>query len=186
MDKRKHLVNFTSTSSEVLYPTAPGIVAISSNDVEALIEKSSETTRRRIRICAHAKSTDQLHEMIIVHEKGAYVRPHKHLGRSESFHIVKGRADIIIFNEDGSIRDIIQMGEYSSNHNFFYRLNDNLYHSMLIYSDHLVFHESTLGPFDPATSSFAPWSPPADDIPAAVKFISELGLQVEDRLSQIR
>ena len=38
-------------------------------------------------------------------------------------------------------------------------LNGSIYHTLLIKSDVLVFHETTSGPFRPADTVWAPWSP---------------------------
>lgn len=151
--------NFENKSEEILYPVNSDIVTICQNEVKQLIENSKHTARKRMRFCSHKNPADGLHEMIIVHEKDSYVRPHKHLERSESFHIIQGRADIVIYDDTGIIREVIQMGDFHSGYDFYYRLNENLFHTMIIYSEHLVFQETTLGPFDPASSLFAPWSP---------------------------
>ena len=78
----------------------------------------SNHPRSRIRLCAHPDVNDTLHEMLIVHEKGTYVRPHKHLNKTESVHIIEGSVDVVIFDDDGNITDVIQMGDYKSGRNF--------------------------------------------------------------------
>ena len=65
---------------------------------------------------------DRLHEMLIVHQRGAYVRPHKHPGKMESTHVVKGLVDVVLFDDDGSVRRTIRMGDYASgNHSIIRR-----------------------------------------------------------------
>ena len=57
----------------------------------------------------HRDLNDLLHEMIIVIDKNSYIRPHKHLWKSESFHLIYGEADIVIFNDYGEIVNIIEL-----------------------------------------------------------------------------
>jgi len=110
-------------------------------------------------LCTHRNTEDLLHEMFIVHTRDAYIRPHKHLGKPESFHIIEGTVDVFVFEEDGRVREVIKMGEYLSGRPFYYRINDPLYHTLIIRSDVLVFHETTSGPFNRADAIFAPWAP---------------------------
>lgn len=168
---------FHSVSEEVLYARSSDIVVLSGRDVDALVADAKLTARRRMRICAHRDVQAPVHEMFIVHERGTYVPPHKHVDRSESFHVVQGRADIIIFNDDGSVRKVIAMGEYSSGLPFYYRLNESHYHTLYIHSENFVFHETGVGPFDRTKSQVAPWAPDEKndvDVSAFLKRLEEI------------
>ena len=65
--------------------------------------------RLRSRLCTHPDPSSGLHEMLIVHHREAYVRPHKHLGKPESFHVIEGTAQVVIFEDDGRIREVLEM-----------------------------------------------------------------------------
>src|SRR5947207_1087581 len=95
-------------NDEVFVAEGP-IVSISSRDIEFLKEKLASAPRKRIRICAHATPEDRLHEMIIVLDADTYIRPHKHIGKSESFHIIDGSVDVVIFEDQGEIEDVVRM-----------------------------------------------------------------------------
>ena len=85
-------------NDEVFY-AEDSIVRVDSADIEKLKQKARQNPRRRARICAHSNIDDSIHEMLIVHEKSCYVRPHKHANKTESFHIIEGKVDIILFHE---------------------------------------------------------------------------------------
>ncbi len=152
-------------SAEVLY-ASDDVVTVSREQVGELVDASRTAPRERIRLCTHRATTDTIHEMLIVHKAGMYVRPHKHIGKAESFHVIEGRVDVVLFNEAGAVSDVISMGEYASGLPFYYRIDQPIYHTLLIRSEVLVFHETTSGPFVREQTVFAPWSPDAD--PAAV------------------
>ena len=76
------MIKIRKESDEVLYPRE-SIVAVNGLDLEKLKKLALLNTRKRIRLCAHKTPDDKLHEMIIVHTKECYVRPHKHLHRPE-------------------------------------------------------------------------------------------------------
>jgi cupin fold WbuC family metalloprotein len=148
-------------NNEVYY-TDGLLVTVNNEDITSLKIKSHVNPRKRVRFCAHQDTESIVHEMIIIHERGIYVRPHKHIGKSESFHIIEGIADVVIFDNNGAITDVIEMGDFTSGRVFYYRLSKALYHSLLIRSEMLVFHEVTSGPFKRVDTQFAPWAP--DDI----------------------
>ena len=150
------------------------IVTVAAQDVQELIERAAHTTRQRIRLCAHKSTEDRLHEMLIVHARGTYVRPHKHLNKSESFHVIEGEVDVIVFDEAGELIDVLQMGDYRSGLPFYYRIDEALFHTLLIKSEALVFHEITNGPFNRADTVFAEWAPSDNDSQSVAEFMTRL------------
>jgi len=151
-------MSLIKSSPEVFY-SADSVVNVASNDIGYLKDRAMEQPRLRCRLCTHPNVADTLHEMLIVHTKETYVRPHKHMGRSESFHVIEGELEVILFDDFGRIMKVIGMAPYSSNKVFYYRLNQELFHGLLISSDIAVFHEVTNGPFDPSTTVFPTWAP---------------------------
>src|SRR5262249_49414681 len=131
-------------SAEVRYATDT-VVLVGADDVAELKHDAALNPRRRIRLCAHAGVADTLHEMLIVHARECYVRPHKHLGKSESFHVVEGDVDVVLFDEDGAVTDVMAMGAYGSGRPFFYRIATPMFHTLFVRSDVLVFHQATRG-----------------------------------------
>jgi cupin fold WbuC family metalloprotein len=156
-------------NDEVLVAGGP-IVQVSRADIEALQKQALGNPRRRIRLCAHPDTTDRLHEMLIVHTRGAYVRPHKHLHKSESVHIIEGEVDVVFFDDAGAVAEVVRMGDYGSGRKFYYRVGGPLYHTLLISSEFLVFHEVTNGPFRREDTVFAPWGPEEADTVACAAF----------------
>ena len=174
------MMRFREHNAEVLYAEDP-IVQVDREDIGFLVSRALKNPRKRIRLCAHRNVGDKLHEMLIVHGRDCYVRPHKHTAKTESFHIISGVVDIVLFDEAAQIIDVVLMGDYYTARKFFYRLADPYYHTLLIRSDYVVFHEITNGPFDRADTIFAPWAPIETDAVAVRSFMKELAKSVEDR-----
>ena len=171
-------MNSTKINEEVLYAT-DNVVRIESSDIEELKQKARQNPRRRIRICVHKDLDDSIHEMLIVHEKSCYVHPHKHIGKTESFHIIEGTVDIILFDEGGQINEIIPMGDYASGRKFFYRLPPSRYHTLIIQSDVLVFHEITNGPFKLEDTVWASWAPLETDVDEVSRYMELIASPIE-------
>lgn len=173
-------MRFQKLNEEVLL-ASDNFIKIERKFIQILKEKAANTARKRIRICIHKNSREILQEMFIVHMKDAYVRPHKHLTKSESLLVVEGRADIILFDEKGRIKEIVEMGDYLSGYDFYYKLKKPDYHTMLIKSAYLVFQEVTKGPFHKSGTQPAPWAPEENDTVAVKEFLTKLADDVKNK-----
>jgi len=172
-------VNYISESQEVLY-SSEAVKLFTVSDTKFLKEKANLNSRKRIRVCAHNDKSDSLHEMLIIHERGAYVQPHKHPGKSESMHVVEGLVDVVMFDDAGEIYRVIRMGDYNSGKAFYYRVAAPYFHTLIIRSEVLVFHETTNGPFDRSTTIFAPWAPDDADERSVSAFMSDLDRKISE------
>lgn len=158
------------------------IVKVGEQHIKFLKENADRNRRKRARLCIHKSISDPLHEMLIIHTKDTYVRPHKHLEKSESFYIIEGSVDVVVFDEAGKIIEVMRMGDYSSGKEFYYRISDPSYHTLLIRSEFLVFHETTKGPFKKSDTVFAPWAPDENDNTAVKDFMEQLEVAVDNFL----
>ena len=139
--------------------------------------------RKRIRLCAHRQPKENLHEMFIVHAKDCYVRPHKHLGKAESMTVLEGETDVVLFEEDGTIFQIIEMGDQRTGKMFFNRLGSPVFHMLLIRSEFLIFYEVTEGPFLREKTEFPLWAP-MEGVTGVNEFIAGLASSVEKHKHQ--
>ena len=88
--------------------------------------------------------------------------------------------DVIIFDEYGEINDVIKLGEKASGRNYYYKLSESKFHTLIIHSDILVMHEITNGPFEQDQSVYASFSPEEDDAEAVIQFIETLSIKSEE------
>jgi cupin fold WbuC family metalloprotein len=95
-----------------------------------------------VRICLHRNRKSNHHDMIILQQKKNFYKPHKHLKKGETYHIIKGSMICVIFNNNGNIKNLchIKKGDI-------FRTPINKYHTMLPYSKFVIYHESKVGPF---------------------------------------
>ena len=166
-------MRFNKFNEEVFF-AGEEIAKVSRRDIEFLKQKAENNKRKRARLCLHKSVKDQLHEMMIIHMKDTYVRPHKHLNRGESLYVIEGEAYAVMFDETGSMTDVIRMGDCRSKERFYYKIPGSIYHSLLITTDFFVFHETTSGPFDRSDTVFAAWAPEGNDSGNVAKFMKKL------------
>jgi len=172
-------MNFKYFNDEV-YFSCDEIVRLRCNDLNFLQKRLQDRKLKQIRLCTHMDIEDKIHEMFIVHKKNIYVHPHKHLNKIESFHIIEGKADIVLFDDLGNIVNVIKMGEYLSGNIFYYRLSNPIFHSLIIRSEVVIFHEITNGPLKSEDTIFASWAPDKNDTKNVKKFMNNLYLSVEN------
>ena len=163
----------TGTHSADVLVAIGGVVRVTAADLAAVADRGARSPRRRARLCMHPTPADPLHEMIICLARGTYVRPHRHEGKSESFYIIEGELDVVLFHDDGTVREVIRMAPYQSGQVFYYRLMEPYFHTVLVNTPHVLFHETTNGPFDPEDTEFAPWAP-LEGNPRATEFMHRL------------
>lgn len=174
--------DYRKESAEVLYSDA-AITDVTRAEIEELKALATRNPRARVRLCAHHHRGDRLHEMLIVHERSAYVRPHTHLGKTESTHIIEGQADVVVFADNGAVERVIELGDYASGRTFYYRMTKPAFHTLIIRSDVLVFHETTDGPFDRKDTLFASWAPEAGDTDAVNRYLADLNKRIGTQLA---
>jgi cupin fold WbuC family metalloprotein len=149
-------------------------VCVGADALSALREEARTAPRKRARICAHRGAGDAVQEMIIAFTEESYVAPHRHLGKSESFHIVEGEADVVLFDERGDVLRVIRMGPPGSGRTWFYRISEPVYHTVIVRSPMLVLHEAASGPFVPCAPCGAPFAPPESDEEGSRRYRREL------------
>lgn len=162
-----------------VFGVAGPIVTVTRRMIDQLEAVAAAQPLKRARLCAHRSSEDPLHEMLIVLARGTYIRPHRHFGKSESFHVIEGTCNLVLFDDMGDIQRVISLGTYESGKIFFYRLSEAMYHTVLVTSERFIIHETTNGPLRPHDSEFAVWSPAAEDANAARDYVNALMVRVQ-------
>jgi cupin fold WbuC family metalloprotein len=169
---------FQKKQDGVYLATEP-VPRITAEHVRGLVAVAAALPRRRARICTHRSSDTPIHEMIIALGRETYVQPHAHLNKSESFHVIEGRCDLVLFDDVGGIREVIRLGEVNSGLPFFHRIASPVFHTLVIRTPFFVIHETTNGPFIPEETIFAKWAPAESDAAAAVEYAASLLRKVD-------
>jgi cupin fold WbuC family metalloprotein len=168
IDLFENALNLIKISSEVF--TAPGpIASIGCEEIEFLRREVARNAKGRVRINIHPEDADSLHEMFIAIRPDSYIRPHKHPNKSEAFHVVHGEVDIVVFEDDGSVREIVRLAAGGGGKAFYYRMSKPYFHTLVIRSDMLIVHEITNGPFVRDGTVYAAFAPREEDDLSAIR-----------------
>ena len=95
-----------------------------------------------LRICLHPNYKDKHQDMIILQQKKNFYMPHKHLYKSETYHMLKGKMGCLLFNKKGKIIFKCKLGK-----NDIFRVPVNTFHTMIPITKYVIFHENKAGTF---------------------------------------
>lgn len=116
---------------------------------------------KNVRLCLHDGPQAVFQNMIIIERKDKYYRPHKHLNKGESFHIIEGKMAVFTFGDSGNVIDSCILEQDG---NIVYRVAQNSYHAVMPITDLVIYHEAKPGPFlGQGDSIFPEWSAGEDD-----------------------
>lgn len=158
-------------SPEVLQSDG-GFLAADREIVDTLKAEALKSEKKRCRLCFHADPSAAQQEMLIVMHQTSYVCPHRHFDKVETLGVLEGCCDTVLFDEDGTVTDIVPMTAYGGDGAFFYRMPTGVFHTLIFRTEWLVFVETTIGPFVRENSESAKWAPPETDPAAGHAFLS--------------
>jgi cupin fold WbuC family metalloprotein len=141
-----------------------------------LRQVSEAEGKANVRLCLHDSPEATFHDMVILERPGRYYRPHKHLTKGETWHVLDGRMGVFVFTDDGTLVEsgVLSPGEI-------YRLSLNTFHAVLPLGDFVIYHESKPGPFTGQSDSVYPdWAPDGSDAKNAEAFVERLREFLDD------
>ena len=127
-----------------------------------LAAKAAASPRRRAHFNIHGSATDLVQRFVVVAEADSYFRPHLHRTNSELATVLKGRLDLLTFDDTGHVLARYGIGEGTGQ--FAYETPLGTWHTLVPVNGPIAFLEVKQGPYDPATAAeFAAWAPREGD-----------------------
>ena len=152
------------------------LVFYNNNIVSKIKTLAKKTKNKRARVCIHKNLASKTNEMIIALKKGSYIRPHRHPFKVRIISCHRRKNGCICFSRKGKKVKVINMGDYKSKLNFYYRMNKSFFHLPVAVSNWCVYHEVYSGPFKKNQDvKYARWSPVENDNISVNKFLKEIG-----------
>ena len=125
--------------------------------LKLLVQTADERDLSALRLCLNASPDDALHNMVIYLRRAKYLRPHLHPEKAETYHILYGEMDVLLFSDDGVINSVIRLARGKTE---MVRVDQGSFHLANPVSQFVVFHESQSGPFIGEKESIWPeWAP---------------------------
>lgn len=129
-------------------------------DLDELSRAARSIPRCRLNLNLHTDYTDPCQRLFNAVEPESYLRPHRHTDppKPECFIAVRGRFHLLIFADDGTITDRIELapgGPVAAAD-----VPAGAWHAIVALEPGSIFFETKPGPYTPLTDKdFAPWAP---------------------------
>jgi cupin fold WbuC family metalloprotein len=126
--------------------------------IDELIARAAASDRRRANHNVHDSPSDPIQRMFVAAMRDSYFRPHRHAAKWEFAVVLRGRFDVLLFDDTGCVARRISVGPGAEAVGF--EIPPTSWHSWIPAVDGSVFVEVKQGPYDPRTATdFAPWAP---------------------------
>ena len=140
---------------------------------------AKDAPRKRVHHCLHPGPEDAVQRLVVDMEPGTYIRPHRHLAspKWELFIVLKGRAVVLIFDEQGVVTECVELatkGDVSA-----VEIPAGAWHTLISKEPGTLLVEVKPGPYHPLPEEdFAPWAPPENSQEATSfeKMLNQLGV----------
>ena len=104
----------------VFFPDDSDIVCFDFHDLERIKTAARMSELLRARFCLHLSPKDKVQQMVLAFCAGTEVPVHRHRNRTESFHVIEGQLEVLIFDDRGIVTESIKMGPIESGLTFLY------------------------------------------------------------------
>jgi cupin fold WbuC family metalloprotein len=155
----------------------PAVQLISSPLFDKVTAQAESSPRLRMNHNFHSGPEDNPHRFLNVLLQGTYIRPHRHLTppKAESFLVLDGIAEVMLFDDDGAITARYELGgEAAGARVWGIDIPPGLWHTIVARTARVVCYEVKPGPWIPGTDKeFADWAP-AEGEPAATVYLDTL------------
>jgi cupin fold WbuC family metalloprotein len=140
--------------------------------LDELAARAAASPRQRAHHNIHASASDPVQRFLVVALHDSYFRPHRHAVRAELALLLRGRVDVLTFDQGGRLLARHPVGEGTAS--MAYETPQATWHTLLPDTCGCAFLEIKQGPYDPATASeYASWSPAegAAAVPAFLRWL---------------
>lgn len=122
------------------------MITVTRQDLNALIDRARQGTRRRQNLNIHQALDDPINRLLNAVEPDSYIRPHRHPDKVETLLAVAGRFEVIFFDERGTLSTRVPLGGEGA---VLVEYPANAWHSLIALEPGSSFFEVKAGPYAP-------------------------------------
>jgi cupin fold WbuC family metalloprotein len=135
------------------------VIVVDEEWIERVKNAARDEPLRRARLNLHHSEDDQVQEMLIAFCGDSLIPPHRHIGKTQSIHVLEGRALIVFFDEHGSPNREVTLGQTGTGLPPLYRLAAPHWYTVIPLDEMVVIHEVNAGPFRKELEPPPSWMP---------------------------
>lgn len=153
---------------------ANGVKIVDQEKMNALLEESKNSPRKRANLCLHTEKSDLIQRIVMALQPETYMQAHKHEtpAKRELFTIYQGEVAIVIFTKEGEVSNIYRMAPDKIRT---IELSAGIYHALVALKPDTLLFETKDGPWESVETDkqFAPWMP-AEESAEAGEYLEKL------------
>lgn len=115
--------------------------------LDKVSEEAKESPRLRMNFNFHQSLDDKCHRFLNAVEPGTIVPIHRHPTKDESFVLLRGRVMVYTYNDDGTIKDSIELNPNEGRYGV--DIPKGIWHNLESLESGSIFFECKEGPFVP-------------------------------------
>jgi cupin fold WbuC family metalloprotein len=166
-------------TKRALFNTAT-VMPVDDRLIEDLKARARAASSRRFRLCLHASPDDPTQEMVVVHCRDNYSRPHAH-DSPLTLLVIEGEMRVLLFDDTGTVTRTVDLAPFGGGKPFALHLTPAQWYMPVCTTQQVVFYETKRGPFDrDTTNRWATWSPAEDDEAGIAAYRRTLGIAFDE------
>jgi len=122
-------------------------MVIDNETLDRLTEEAKASDRLRMNLNFHESLDDKCHRFLNAVEPGSVVPVHHHPTKDETFVVLRGRARVLMYNDDGSLTESVVLGLDEGRYGV--NIPKGVWHSVESLESGTVLFECKEGPFVP-------------------------------------
>jgi len=133
--------------------------------LNSVTDEACSLKRKRKNYNFHSDYNDPVNRLLNAFEPGTYVQPHKHENpdKIEVFIILKGKAVVVEFDDEGAITDYFILDNTLGSYGV--EFPPRTWHTLISLENNTIMYEVKQGPYvQIEDKNFAPWAPPEGSI----------------------
>ncbi|RKE04613.1 WbuC family cupin fold metalloprotein [Marinifilum flexuosum] len=141
--------------------------------LNVVTENAIKNPRKRMNHNFHKNGEELLQRMLNALEPETYLPPHRHAEKVEVFLLLRGKVQVLFFDDSGEIVEVKQLNPISGEYGV--EIPAGIWHTIFVEESGSVIYEIKEGPYVPGVGvDFAPWAPKADNESEALNYMKEL------------
>lgn len=136
---------------------APSVLSVDAERLARLDAEAARSPRLRAHLLLHTGHHEPVQRIVMAMCAGSYVRPHWHASRGETLIALSGRLQLLTFDAGGRLHARTTLGDTGA---AIVEFPAFTCHTLVCLSPMARLVEIKAGPFDPADTHAAAWSPP--------------------------
>lgn len=141
--------------------------------LDRVSEEANKNPRKRMNHNFHENGEELLQRMLNALEPGTYLPPHRHTEKVEIFLLLRGKIQVLIFDDAGEVVEIKELDPNSGE--FGVEIPVGIWHTIFVEESGSVIYEIKEGPYVPGVGvEFAPWAPKPENIKEVENYMISL------------